>query len=192
MFSYTTTARRKPPPIEKQLECTLEELCHGCVKKIKITRNVVTDSGIIVQEEELLRIKVKPGWRKGTKVTFEGMGNEKPGSLPADIIFLIAEKRHPLFKREENDLVLAVEIPLIKALTGCTISVPLLGGEKMSLSLDDIIYPGYEKIIPGQGMPDPKEKGRRGGLRVKFRINFPTQLSSEQRSDIRSLLQTSS
>ncbi|PIA47466.1 hypothetical protein AQUCO_01400248v1 [Aquilegia coerulea] len=179
MFSYSTV-RRKPPPIEKKLECSLEELSNGCVKKIKITRDVVTQHGTIVQEEELLRIKIKPGWKKGTKITFEGIGDERPGYLPADITFLIDEKRHPLFKRDGDDLVLAVEIPLVKALTGCSLTIPLLGGEKMNLSLEDIVYPGYEKI-----------DGRRGNLRIKFRINFPSELSEEQRSDIYSLLQES-
>ncbi|KAF5182585.1 Dnaj protein-like protein [Thalictrum thalictroides] len=190
MFSYSTV-RRKPPPIEKKLECSLEELCNGCVKKIKITRDVVTQHGTIVQEEELLRIKIKPGWKKGTKITFEGIGDERPGHLPADITFLIDEKRHPLFKRDGDDLVLAVEIPLVKALTGCSLTIPLLGGEKMNLSLDDIVYPGYEKIVEDRGMPNPKQEGGRGNLRIKFRINFPTELSEEQRSDIYSLLQES-
>ncbi|XP_043705085.1 dnaJ homolog subfamily B member 13-like [Telopea speciosissima] len=105
----------------------------------------------------MLRIKVKPGRKKGTKITFEGMGDEKPGFLPADIIFLIAEKRHPIFKREDNDLVLSIELPLVKALTGCTLSIPLLDGEKMGSTLDEIVHPGYQKILPSQGMPDPKE-----------------------------------
>ncbi|XP_043720802.1 dnaJ homolog subfamily B member 5-like [Telopea speciosissima] len=188
MFSFSNT-RTKPPPIEKQLACTLEELLNGCTKKIKVTRDVITNTGLIVQEEEMLRIKVKPGWKKGTKITFEAMGDEKPGFLPADIIFLIAEKRHPIFKREDNDLVLSIELPLVKALTGCTLSIPLLGGEKMGLSLDEIVHPGYIKIIPGKGMPDPKENGKRGDLRLKFRINFPTQLSDEQRSEVVDVLQ---
>ncbi|XP_057958780.1 uncharacterized protein LOC131151555 [Malania oleifera] len=192
VFSQST-APKKPQPIEKKLECTLEELCHGCVKKIKITRDVMTNTGTIAREEEILIIKVKPGWKKGTKITFEGKGDEKPGSLPADITFLIDEKRHPLFKREGDDLELGVEIPLVKALTGCIISVPLLGGERMSLAFDDIIYPGYEKIIQGQGMPKSKERaGVRGDLRLKFLVNFPMDLSDDQRSDICSILQDSS
>ncbi|KAK1276538.1 hypothetical protein QJS04_geneDACA001853 [Acorus gramineus] len=190
-FSYTIL-RKKPPPIEKRLDCSLEELCFGCVKKIMITRDVVSTNGsTIVKEQELLRIKVKPGWKKGTKITFEGMGDEKPGSLPADIIFSIAEKHHPLFKREGNDLVLAVEIPLVKALTGCTLSIPLLGGEKTNCVFDEVIHPGYEKVINGQGMPNAREKGGRGDLHIKFRISFPTKLSEEQRSGIVELLQSS-
>lgn len=144
---------------------------------------------IIIQEEEILKIKVKPGWKKGTKVTFEGKGDEKPGYLPADIIFLIDEKIHPLFTREGDDLEIGIEIPLVKALTGCSVPVPLLGGEKMTLSFDDIIYPGYEKVIRGQGMPNSKERGRRGDLRIKFLVEFPSELSDEQRAQAVRILQ---
>ncbi|CAK9142925.1 unnamed protein product [Ilex paraguariensis] len=181
----------KLPAIEMKLECTLEELCYGCIKKINIIRDVVTNDGQIVQEEEVLTIKVKPGWRTGTIITFEGMGNETPGTLPADITFVIVEKWHPLFKREGDDLELALEIPLVQALTGCTVSIPLVGGEKMSLTMDDILYPGYEKIIAGQGMPKPKEQGKRGNLVVKFLIEFPVELTEEQRSEVFSILQSS-
>lgn len=37
----------KPPPVEKKLECTLEELCYGCTKKINIIREVLTDTGFV-------------------------------------------------------------------------------------------------------------------------------------------------
>lgn len=143
---------------------------------------------LITKQEEILKIKVKPGWKKGTKITFEGKGDERLGTLPADIIFIIDEKRHPLFKREGDDLELGVEVPLVEALTGCTISVPILGGENKSLSFDEILYPGYEKIIPGQGMPKSKEQGMRGNLRLKFLVEFPKDLSDEQRSQVLSVL----
>ena len=91
----------------------------------------------IVQEKEILSIKVKPGWKKGTKITFEGMGNERPGSYAADVTFVIAEKRYNLLRREGDDSELAIEIPLVKAPTGCTLPMPLLGGEKMKLKIDE-------------------------------------------------------
>lgn len=119
---------------------------------------------------------------------------------PADIIFVIEEKRHSIFKREGDDLELGVQIPLVEALTGCTLAVPLLGGGKINLSLgDEIIFPGYEKIIHGQGMPCCKEgftmsptNFSRGDLRLRFLVIFPTELTDEQRSDIVSILQDSS
>ena len=207
VFSQSTPPK-KPPAVEKKLECTLEELCHGGVKNIKIKRDIITDEGfvswlsrslillnesfihyvlffcnrLIMQQEEMLRVNIQPGWKKGTKITFEGVGNEKPGYLPEDITFVVEEKRHPLFKRRGDDLEIAVEIPLLKALTGCKLSVPLLSGESMSITVGDVIFHGFEKAIKGQGMPNAKEEGKRGDLRITFLVNFPEKLSEEQRS----------
>ncbi|KAL2513153.1 HSP40/DnaJ peptide-binding protein [Abeliophyllum distichum] len=178
----------KPPSIEQQLECTLEELCFGCIKKIKIIRDAVTYNGQIIEEDEVLTVKVKPGWTKGTQITFEGMGNETPGTYPADVTFIVAEKGHPLFIREGDDLHLMKEIPLVKALTGCNISVPLLGGQEMNLKIDDIIYHGYEMIVQGQGMAMQKESGKRGDLLIKFLVKFPVELTNQQRSDVVNIL----
>ncbi|KAL0314331.1 UNVERIFIED_CONTAM: DnaJsubfamily B member 13 [Sesamum angustifolium] len=174
--------------MEQQLDCTLEELCFGCIKKMKITRDAVTDDGQMVEEDEVLTIKVKPGWTKGTKITFEGMGDEIPGTDPADVIFVVAEKDHPLFRRQDDDLELEVEIPLIGALTGCTISVPLLDGQTMSLTIDDIVHPGYEKIIAEQGMPKQNEPAIRGNMVITFSVKFPEELTEEQRSDAANIL----
>uniref|UniRef100_A0A1D1YEH1 DnaJ subfamily B member 4 n=1 Tax=Anthurium amnicola TaxID=1678845 RepID=A0A1D1YEH1_9ARAE len=187
-------ARRKPPPVERKLECTLEELCRGCKKEIRFTRDVLDrNTGMVVRKEEVQTVRVKPGWKKGTKVTFENMGDERRGSLPADVVYTVSEKEHPFFKRVGNDLVLKVEVPLVSALTGWSFSFRLLGGEKMSCSFqDEVIHPGYEKVIQGEGMPLAKERGARGDLRIKFHIVFPKQLSEEQRSAIRHLFRDSS
>ncbi|TMW81595.1 hypothetical protein EJD97_008778 [Solanum chilense] len=99
---------------------------------------------------------VKPRSKGGTKITFKVKGDEREG----DIIFSIDEKIHPLYKREGHDLLLGVNVPLVQALTGCTIIVPLLrGDEVMTMSFDDeIFYPGFEKVIQGQDMPKSKQE----------------------------------
>lgn len=162
---------------------------------IRIIRFIVCGSKLFVyfgrqvnQEEELLSIKVEPGWKKGTKITFEGMENELPGAHTADITFVVTEKEHQMFIREGDDLKLEVDIPLVDALTGCTIQIPLLGGEKMDLSIDEIVHPGEEKIIEGQGMPT-KDETKRGDLKLHFRVNFPKELTDDQRSDVLSILE---
>ncbi|RWW00378.1 hypothetical protein GW17_00036661 [Ensete ventricosum] len=105
---------------------------------------------LIVGKEETQTIWIKPGWKKGTKITFEGKGDERPGCFPADIVFVISEKEHPIFKRVGNDLVLKAEVPLVNALTGWSFSFRLPTGEKMNCSFqDEIIYPEYEKRCKG-------------------------------------------
>jgi DnaJ family protein B protein 4 len=53
----------------------------------------------------------------GTKVTFENEGDEYPGVIPADIIFVLEEKPHPYFVRQGNDLIYTAEITLLQVLT---------------------------------------------------------------------------
>ncbi|CAO1942472.1 unnamed protein product [Urochloa humidicola] len=189
---FSSSIMRKAPPLERKLECTLEELCRGCKKEVKFTRDVVTKNGSIVKKEVTQTVMVKPGWKKGKQVVFEGMGDERPGCLPADAIFTVSEKKHPTFKRVGNDLVLKAEVPLVSALTGWSFSFRLLSGKKVSLAFqDEVICPGYEKVISGEGMPIPEQKGTRGDIRVKFEIVFPKELTDEQRAGLAEILKGS-
>ncbi|TKW17984.1 hypothetical protein SEVIR_5G404700v4 [Setaria viridis] len=189
---FSSSIMRKAPPLERKLECTLEELCRGCKKEVKFTRDIVTKNGSIVKKEVSQTVMVKPGWKKGKQVVFEGMGDERPGCLPADAIFTVSEKKHLTFKRVGNDLVLKAEVPLVSALTGWSFSFRLLSGKKVSLAFqDEVICPGYEKVIGGEGMPIPEQKGARGDLRVKFEIVFPKELTDEQRTGLAEILKGS-
>uniref|UniRef100_A0A0D9WGT3 J domain-containing protein n=1 Tax=Leersia perrieri TaxID=77586 RepID=A0A0D9WGT3_9ORYZ len=189
---FSSYVVRKAPALEQKVECTLEELCTGCKKEVKYSRDVVDKNGRISKKEETKTIRVKPGWKKGMKVTFDGMGDERPGCLPGDAVFTIAEKKHKVFKRKGNDLVLKAEVPLVSALTGWSFSFRLIGGEKMSCSFrDEVIFPGYEKVVAGEGMPVAGgENGDRGDLRVKFEVVFPKNLTDEQRSGLASILRS--
>ncbi|XVF34446.1 hypothetical protein REPUB_Repub18cG0059600 [Reevesia pubescens] len=117
------TAPRKPPPVESKLPCSLEELYTGSTRKMKISRTVVNAAGRQVQESEILTIDVKPGWKKGTKITFPDKGNEQPNLLPADLVFVIDEKPHDFYKRDGNDLLVNQRVSLADALGGTTINL---------------------------------------------------------------------
>jgi len=96
--------QKQDPPVEHDLYVTLEEIYHGCVKKMKISRRVVQADGSSRKEDKVLQISIKPGWKSGTKVTFQKEGDQAPGKIPADIVFIIRDKPHAMFKREGSDL----------------------------------------------------------------------------------------
>lgn len=96
--------KTQDPPIEHDLYATLEEINKGCVKKMKISRRVIQPDGSAKKEDKYVSIAIKPGWKSGTKVTFQKEGDQSRGKIPADIVFLIRDKPHPLFKREGSDL----------------------------------------------------------------------------------------
>lgn len=52
-------------------------------------------------EDKVLTINIKPGWKSGTKITFPKEGDQNPGRIPADIVFVIKDKPHPRFKVTE-------------------------------------------------------------------------------------------
>ncbi|EXC30568.1 DnaJ homolog subfamily B member 13 [Morus notabilis] len=181
-------APRKAPPIENTLPCSLEELYKGTTKKMKISREIMDASGKAMPVEEILTIEVKPGWKKGTKITFPEKGHEQPNVIPADLVFIIDEKPHSTFTRDGNDLVVTQRIPLAEALTGYTVQLTTLDGRNLTIPINNVIRPNYEEVVPKEGMPIPKDPSKRGNLRIKFNIKFPTRLTSEQKSGIKKLL----
>ena len=60
----------------------------------------------------MLTINVKPGWKSGTKITFQREGDQAPNKIPADIVFIIRDKPHALFKREGSDLKYTAKVSL--------------------------------------------------------------------------------
>ncbi|GKC98656.1 DnaJ homolog subfamily B member 1, partial [Tanacetum coccineum] len=138
--------------------------------------------------EEILTIEIKPGWKKGTKVTFPEKGNQEPGIIAADLIFIIDEKPHEVFKREGNDLIINQEILLLEALTGKTIDLTTIDGRNILIPVTEIVKPGYELIVPNEGMPISKEPRKKGNLIIKFDVRYPKRLTSEQKSDLKRVL----
>ena len=78
---------------------------------------------------------------------WHALGDERPGVIPGDIVFVIDEKPHPTFRRDGNDLIHNVRLSLADALCGTTINVQHLDGTLLPLSVSDIITPSSAKIM---------------------------------------------
>lgn len=141
--------------------------------------------------EEILTIEIKPGWKKGTKITFPEKGNEQRGIIPSDLVFIVDEKPHAVFKRDGNDLVMTQKIPLVEALTGYTAQVSTLDGRSVTVPINNVISPSYEEVVKGEGMPIPKDPSKKGNLRIKFTVKFPSRLTTEQKSGIKRMFSSS-
>ncbi len=179
----------RPAPVETKLLCTLAELYKGSVRKMKISRNLADPGGNTLPVEEILTIEVKVGWKKGTKVTFPEKGNEQPNQIAAaDLVFVIDEKPHLVYKRDGNDLVVTKKIPITDALKGTKFSLTALDGRTLSFNLPEVITPAFDKIVASEGMPIAKEPGKRGNLRIKFDIIFPNRLTAEQKVGMKRLM----
>jgi len=170
--------KQQDPPVEHDLYVSLDDICKGVTKRMKISRRVVNNDGTARKEEKVLTINVKPGWKSGTKITFQREGDQAPNKIPADIVFIIRDKPHQHFKREGSDLRHHCKITLREALCGVLVDIPTLTAEKIPINLaNEIIKPSTVKRIPGYGLPYPKEPNKRGDILVSFDIQFPDKLS---------------
>merc|ERR1711976_541732 len=70
-------AQKQDPPIERELALSLEEVFHGCTKKMKISRRVMNEDGHTSSiRDKILTITVKRGWKPGTRITFPKEGDQ--------------------------------------------------------------------------------------------------------------------
>ena len=133
------TKKSHDPPIEDDVNVSLEELYNGYTKKLKISRQVMSPDGTSSIQEKALQVNVKPGWKAGTKVTFPEEGDQYPGRIPADVVFIIKERQHETYKRKGNDLIYTANISLWTALRGGHVIVLMLSGKNIQL-------PSYSKL----------------------------------------------
>ena len=176
---------RQDAAVEHDLPVTFEDLLSGANKKMKITREVIIPgSSSTRSEQKILEINVKKGWKEGTKITFPKEGNQSMGKTPADIVFIIKDKPHDRFKRDQaNNLTHKVRVTLREALTGTEIKVKSLSGQLLSHYMS-YITPQTKYVFKGEGLPLPKQSNVRADLMIEFDIQFPNNLNQGQREEL--------
>ena len=108
--------------------------------------------------------------------------------IPADIVFVIDEKPHDIYKRDGHDLVLRHNVLLVDALAGTTLKLKTLDGRDLTLMLPHVVTPGFKVEVVNEGMPVARAPGMKGNLRIRFDVTFPSRLTEEQRTGIRRIL----
>ncbi|OHT15995.1 DnaJ subfamily B member 5 [Tritrichomonas foetus] len=172
---------RQLPPLIVEVPCTLEQLNSCVTRKLKVRRNINGRD-----EEKILLLELKPWWKDGTKVTYEGEGDQKQGFKAQDVQFIIRESKHDLYTRDGDNLICNVEISLKQALSGCTINRRGVDGNIVHLDVNDVIKPNDERRVRNTGMRT--KTGGRGDVIFKFKVNFPSYLSNEQKNQAKRYL----
>uniref|UniRef100_A0A8V5GT22 Uncharacterized protein n=1 Tax=Melopsittacus undulatus TaxID=13146 RepID=A0A8V5GT22_MELUD len=180
---------RADPPVLYELRVSLEEVYSGCTKKMKISHKRLNPDGKTVRnEDKILTIEVKRGWKEGTKITFPKEGDQTPTNIPADVVFVLKDKPHGVFRREGSDIVYPAKISLREALCGCTVHTPTLDGRTIPMVFQDILKPGVKRRIPGEGLPLPRAPEQRGDLVIEFDVRFPDRIPAASRSLLEQIL----
>ncbi|KAI1004101.1 hypothetical protein K3495_g4116 [Podosphaera aphanis] len=191
-FNDNTDAPRPLTPevstVERPLALTLEELHQGTHKKMKIMRKVFDEvTGKRSTQDKVLEMDIKPGLKKGSKIKFKGVGDQEEGGQQ-DLHFIIEEKKHPLFRRDGDDIHHTVTLDLKEALTGWSRTVTTIDGKQIHIEKTGPTQPGTKDEYPGQGMPLCKSPGTKGKFIITYQVKFPTYLTAEQKRMLKEIL----
>ena len=158
--------------------------CSGRGETIDPAKMCKTCNGKKLKKEtKKITIEVDKGAPNNEKYTKHGEGVEVPDAEPGDVIVVIQEKKHKLFKRKGADLFMEKEITLIEALTGLDFVLTHLDGRKIRIrnTPGQVIKPESLFTVENLGMPFHKRTYQNGNLIIQFKIKFPTEIDAKSR-----------
>uniref|UniRef100_A0A1B6GWU4 J domain-containing protein n=1 Tax=Cuerna arida TaxID=1464854 RepID=A0A1B6GWU4_9HEMI len=169
------------PGMIQQIQCVCGD-CNGQGEKIAPKDRCKTCQGKkTVRDRKILEVHVDPGMVDGQKITFTGEGDQEPGYKPGDIVIVLDEKDHLMYKRTGNDLILRMHIELVEALCGFQKVIHTLDNRDLLITVipGEVVKHGDVKFVLGEGMPQYKNPFEKGRLIIQFLVNFPTSLPAE-------------
>jgi molecular chaperone DnaJ len=127
-----------------------------------------------------LSVKIPPGVDNGSRLKLRNEGEAGLASGAAgDLYVVVHVKEHPLFVRQDNDVVIEVPVSFPQATLGADLEVPTLEG-KIKLKLPAATQSGKIFRLKGKGFVDLHGYGR-GDQLVRIVVETPRRLSARQR-----------
>ncbi len=159
--------------------------CRGIGEIIASPCNKCRGEGRVTKDQSH-EIEIPAGIAAGQTMRVAGRGGVGPrGGAAGDLYVHIAVGDHPMYRREENDLVTDVQVSIAQAALGVEIVLPTLDGDE-TLTIASGVQHGHEYLLKGRGVPFLNQGGRnrgrmRGDLRARIEVVVPKKLSAKER-----------
>ncbi len=162
---------------------SIARTCHHCQGAGRVIAEKCPDCGGAGarREQATVEVKVPPGVDTGTRLKLSGEGEPSPipGGTPGDLYVVVQVREHPVFRREDTEILCDMPISFAQAALGTTIEVPTLDG-KTKLKIPAGTQTGKVFRLKGKGIP-ALSGGGRGDEHVRVFVETPTHLTKEQR-----------
>jgi molecular chaperone DnaJ len=163
--------------------------CRGAGSVIDSPCTTCHGSGT-VQRNRKLEVKIPPGVDTGSRLRVPGEGEAGgKGGPTGDLYVDIYVKPHPIFKREENDIMMEAMISFTQAALGDEIVVPTLDG-KAKMKIPPGTQNGQIFRLRGKGFPSLHMSGK-GDELVKIKVEVPARLNDKQKQLLREFAEAS-
>ncbi|MBW1645409.1 MAG: molecular chaperone DnaJ [Deltaproteobacteria bacterium] len=153
--------------------------CHGDGTVIRNPCPNCRGTGRVTGEKNI-SVKIPAGVETGTRLKLMGEGSSGiKGGRPGDLYVVINVKEHPIFVREDNDIICRVPISFTQAALGAEIEVPTLDG-KEKIRIAPGTQSGQLYHLKGKGVPRLQGYGR-GDQIIQIVVETPTNLTARQK-----------
>lgn len=135
------------------------------------------------KKKKKISVRIPPGIHDGQGVRYPGEGEpaDSPAAPRGDLNIYVRVREHPLFERQDDDLVCVVPLSFARAALGGEIEVPTLGG-KAKVNVPAGTQHGQTLRLRGLGLPRAGARATgQGDLLVRIEIEIPKTLSPKQR-----------
>ena len=134
----------------------------------------------LVRRSKNVKVTIPPGIDNGQTISMRGQGNAgSNGGEPGDLYVAVIVRRHQLFERDGNSVLLKMHISFVQAALGAELEVPTLDG-KVKYSIPEGTQTGTVFRLRGKGIQNLRGSGR-GDQYVTVNVVVPTGLNSEQK-----------
>ncbi len=153
--------------VEAEMAITLEQAFRGGMRSFEL-------------HGQKLRIKIKPGAYDGLRIKIKGKGQPGINGGPnGDLYIRFKMMPHPIYQRNNDNLIIEKTVDLYTAVLGGKINLPTIDGS-ISINIPKGSNSGKMLRLKGKGMPKYGTHGH-GDLIVKILVELPKNLSDEER-----------
>ena len=145
-----------------------KETCSSCKGTGKVKRTVTKD------------VKVPAGVNTGNQLRIAGAGDGGSNGGPnGDLYIEFTVKRHPIFERDGDDIILELPLTITEAVLGCKKEIPTIYGN-VKLTIAPGAQSGDKQRLRGKGVESVNSSGK-GDMFVILNVVVPKKLSRDQK-----------
>jgi len=159
------------------------EVCNGSGEVPERRCAACGGHGVLRKNEEI-KVTIPPGITDGEMIRLVGRGEAAPKGVAGDLYVKVHVERHQVFRREDDNLVMDLNVKLSDAILGAEHELKTLDGQ-VTVKVPAGISSGEILRVKGRGVPTGP--GRRGDLHINIKIKTPEKLSKKAQKIVEDL-----
>ena len=165
----------------------MQNVCSKCNGNGKYLNNKHLEN-----KTENIELIIEKGMCDQEQILFKNKGNFNLKTMDNnDLVFILIEEEHNIFKRMQNNLILGLDINFIDSLIGFSFLFTHLDKSNFIISSEDIIKNNDVKVIKNKGMPYNSSSNVFGDLIIKFNIIYPNYIDFKHHQTLKNIFGSS-